>query len=378
MSTMTTQFAPAERAPAGILKQQRSLFEANSLHWMILNAIPGVLVVLNQQRQIVFANQAIKILFGYPPDQDLIGLRPGEALGCVHAAETDGGCGTTEFCSTCGAARAILGSLSGQQKVEECRITRHAGGEALDLRVWASPITVEGQVFSQFALMDISDEKRRRALERIFFHDVLNTASGLRGFVELMKSSRNKQDLAEFTQEIDLLTDMLIDEIQAQRELMAAENDDLKLNLGLVDSLTLIEEICKAYHSYQLFNEAVLEIDAECDKVVLTTDKTLLRRVIGNMVKNALEASSPGDTVRIGCQQRQGAVEFWVQNPAVMTRNVQLQVFQRSFSTKGSNRGLGTYSIKLLGERYLRGKASFTSTSEQGTIFRFVAPLYPD
>ena len=52
-----------------------------------------------------------------------------------------------------------------------------------------------------------------------------------------------------------------------------------------------------------------------------------------------------------------------------MPRSIQLQVFQRSFSTKGAGRGIGTYSIKLLTERYLGGKVSFVSEDGIGTRF---------
>jgi signal transduction histidine kinase len=44
-------------------------------------------------------------------------------------------------------------------------------------------------------------------------------------------------------------------------------------------------------------------------------------------------------------------------------------VFQRSFSTKGTGRGLGTYSIKLLTERYLGGRVWFESAEGHGTTF---------
>ena len=57
-----------------------------------------------------------------------------------------------------------------------------------------------------------------------------------------------------------------------------------------------------------------------------------------------------------------------------MTREVQLGVFQRSLSTKGSGRGLGTYSMKLLTERYLKGHVSFTSTASGGTTFTIRIP----
>jgi signal transduction histidine kinase len=52
-----------------------------------------------------------------------------------------------------------------------------------------------------------------------------------------------------------------------------------------------------------------------------------------------------------------------------MADRVRAHVFQRSFSTKGTGRGLGTYSIKLLTERYLGGRVWFESAEGQGTTF---------
>ena len=68
-------------------------------------------------------------------------------------------------------------------------------------------------------------------------------------------------------------------------------------------------------------------------------------------------------------------VEFWVHNQGHMPRKVQLQVFQRSFSTKGAGRGIGTYSVKLLTERYLGGRVTFTSEPQAGTTFRIRLPV---
>ncbi len=50
-------------------------------------------------------------------------------------------------------------------------------------------------------------------------------------------------------------------------------------------------------------------------------------------------------------------------------------MFQRSFTTKGEGRGLGTYSMKLLSERYLNGRVEFTSSPEHGTTFTAVYPV---
>lgn len=97
----------------------------------------------------------------------------------------------------------------------------------------------------------------------------------------------------------------------------------------------------------------------------------LLRRVLGNRIKNALEAIPPGRVVTVCCAEQGDGVVFSVHNPGTMPPDVQGQVFQRSFSTKAaSGRGIGTHSMKLLGERYLRGQVGFASDEAQGTTFR--------
>ena len=67
----------------------------------------------------------------------------------------------------------------------------------------------------------------------------------------------------------------------------------------------------------------------------------------------------------------------WVHNPNPMPEHIQLQVFQRSFSTKEPGRGLGTYAMRLLSERYLEGAVGFTSNEEQGTTFWARYPVQP-
>jgi signal transduction histidine kinase len=107
----------------------------------------------------------------------------------------------------------------------------------------------------------------------------------------------------------------------------------------------------------------------------MKTDKHLLRRVLENMTKNALEATSPGADIALGCCGRNGRVRFSVHQPGVIPEDVQLQIFQHSFTTKGKGRGLGTYTIKLLTERYLGGTVWFVSSEKAGTTFFAEYPL---
>lgn len=372
---LPTQFAPAERAAAEELQRQSRLFTVEALLGLFPDIVPDILVVLNQQRQIVFANQRLYEFLG--PDavrEQVHGRRPGEVMGCIHAFESDGGCGTTEFCSTCGAVSAILSCQRGQADVQECRIERRDDQEALDLRVWTAPATVGGEAFTIFAVVDISDEKRREALERTFFHDVLNTAGGLEGYAEVLKEA-DPDEVEELTDVIYRLSRDLIEEIQAQRALTAAESGELAVQPERIDTLKALQDVVDGYSRHAAGEGRHLRIDECAQSVALVSDRTLLRRVIGNLVKNALEASEEGQTVTVGSAAQETQIEFWVHNPGFMPRPVQLQIFQRSFSTKGAGRGLGTYSIKLLTERYLKGSASFSTSPDDGTTFRVRYPL---
>ena len=110
----------------------------------------------------------------------------------------------------------------------------------------------------------------------------------------------------------------------------------------------------------------------------IITDRQLLHRVLGNMVKNALEATQSGGTVTLSCIDGGETVTYLVHNRDVIPGEVQLQMFQRSFTTKGqAGRGVGTYSMKLLGERYLGGRVDFVSRPPEGTTFQLVLPKIP-
>jgi signal transduction histidine kinase len=334
--------------------------------------MPNMVLMLNEHRQIVYANLIALETLGVGVDA-LLGKRPGEAVGCIHAHE-ESGCGTTEFCATCGAAVAIASSLAGEPEARECRIPVESPKPDLDLRVWATPFRHEDFSFTVFAAVDISHEKRRRVLEHIFFHDVLNTAAGLKGLAGLIADS-SPADMPELARLLGLSSEQLVDEILSYRDLAAIESGEFRphpTRCSLKTFLNTTARLCET-HEAARGRAIVVQPGVTADSIV--TDRALLMRVMGNMIKNALEAEPEGAVIRIGADRLEdGRWAVWVRNPTVIPRTVQLQVFQRSFSTKGDGRGLGTYSIRLLTERFLGGTASFTSAEGTGTEFRITIP----
>ena len=136
----------------------------------------------------------------------------------------------------------------------------------------------------------------------------------------------------------------------------------------------VFEELRSQYQKHPVAEGRTIEVRTVWEGTIVA-DQQLLQRVLGNMLKNALEATPPGNTVSMECHEHNEDVVFAVHNTEVMPEEVQLQVFQRSFSTKGEpGRGVGTYSMKLLGERYLGGKVGFSSQPSKGTTFWLAIP----
>lgn len=374
--TLPTGFAPAERASPADLRRQAQQLQNTPLLQHLIDCYPGAFLLLNQERQIVCANLACQEVLGLEGVHCAIGARPGEALNCVHAHETQGGCGTTNHCGVCGAVHAILASQKGGKVISECRMTRHVDGrtESLDLEVCATPFEFDGQCFTAFGIADISHLKRRRALERIFFHDVANTATCVDGYSQLVRKvvPKEEQDLADH---LCSASDRLCSEIAAQRGLLEAESGELEVHPEEIETLAFLKTIQHTYERQPITENRRIIVDPTSERITFKSDSTLLGRVFGNMVKNALEASHDGEDVTIGCYAGKQDITLWVHNSSTIPQAAQLQIFQRSFSTKGAGRGLGTYSMKLLTERYLKGEVSFTSSEDKGTTFLGRYPL---
>ena len=365
-----TFFAPPGRVSPQLLLSERDLIQRSELITTLLNAMPDFLMVLNQKRQIVAVNQQLMKAFGVEDPEILLGLRPGEAAGCIHAAEGPDGCGSARNCSVCGAVLAILASQdTGLPQQRECHLMMGKDCSSLDLDVLATPVRIEDEDFIVLALRDISSEKRRHVIERVFFHDILNSAGGIRGLAAILVDGTDPVTEKQYKNWMVTLSDNLIEEINHQRRLLQAERGTYTLNLETVQLSDILNDVKHLYENHERTPGRTLVLD-EPPSVSFVTDKALLRRIIGNMVLNALEASWPGDTVRLKADSSRETVSVSVENPSEMPIEVQLQVFKRSFTTKGKEgRGLGTYSMKLFGERYLGGKVGFRSEAGRTTFF---------
>ena len=364
-------FASPNRSSAEEISCEAIALTKGSTYMPLLDAMPDFVMILNRNRQIIFANRKLREFGSSHGVESVYGMRAGGGLNCEHASSAPSGCGTGLACATCGALQSILAGLSGKSVTHECRLSTD-GVEASDLRIQANPFFWDTINYALVIAVDISNEKRRQVLERIFFHDILNTAGGIYGITELIEDGAIMP--GELKNALCSTAEVLIHEIKSQQILLAAENNELGTSPASLQSLAVIETTTNQLRNHMVAAGKTIVIAPESIDFEFVSDDALLVRVLGNLLKNALEASRPGDTVTLGAGITEAGSVFWCHNPSVMPSKVQLQIFQRSFSTKGAGRGVGTYSARLLTERYLGGAVTFDSREPEGTTFRVTLP----
>ena len=364
----------AKRAAVEEIQAQTEILEAIPPLKRILNALPTMALVLNHERQVVLANQRLIEFAGATGIDDLCGFRPGEVLRCIHATEMPAGCGSTEHCTVCGALQAIVTAQFGVAQTQVCRVLRRTatGEEPLELEISACPVELGGNQFLIVCASDIGGRLRRESLENWIIPEAVELALEM----EVLAATLSAPDMQpegrqNVTARMALASRGIATLMREHTELAAAESGELVVSRRTVSALEILRDAARELEYHPLADRRRIRIEAE--DASLDTDPMLARRVIEKLLLNALEATPAGGTVTVGCRVAD-RVELRIHNDGEMPREVQLQVFQRSFSTKGRGRGYGTYYAKLVAERYLTGTVSFQSSAAEGTTFSVSLP----
>jgi hypothetical protein len=374
---METFFASPERAGQEELEKDLQRISSDPVINGLMNILSGLLAVLNEHRQIITVNEYYLKLLNLNDVRDVIGLRPGESINCVHSHKLPGGCGTSEYCGSCGAAISIVSSLASNQPVErKCAVTVDTNGKKSDLffKVRSFPVFTGGKRYILLFLNDISKEQQWGNLERLFFHDLKNIVHAILSRSELMvlDPQLRKEEMAA---EINALSIRLSNEISIQRQLFQDGVATYQPVYHIFSLKRLLSEICSVFSERCRQTGRALTVVGDIPDMELKTDYSLAMRILINMISNALDATPDGGEVRLYVEPGPDGILLCVWNSGAIPESAGRRIFQRNFSTKdGVGHGLGTFSMKYFGEEVLGGKVDFVSSEEEGTVFRFELP----
>lgn len=327
----------------------------------IMNDAGTTFIVLDEDLRILYVN--------YTPVDRALMMSPGDLLKCSNACEAENGCGTHANCRLCQLRNMVEASLHAGEKMETDAELLVNDNTDYSVHAISTPFTYNGKIYSVVLLVDKTDQHREFMMERIFLHDLLNLSGALNGILECMQSGESE----DMMHTVKGISGQLMDEITAQRDLIYAKNGMLKPKTCRFKACEAISFVKESLMPVSMDMWAVnLAVGSTLADETIDSDRALVNRVLHNMVKNACEAEAgSGSTITVRGRACDGKVVYSVHNDSVMPDSIKSRVCIYGNSTKGTGRGLGTYSMKLIGENYLGGRVWFRSEEGFGTEFYF-------
>jgi PAS domain S-box-containing protein len=205
-------------------------------------------------------------------------------------------------------------------------------------------------------------------------HDIRNPLQAILGDLYLaesdlaaMPASEEKSGLQESLAEIEKnveYIDKIVHDLQ-----------DFAKPLNPVARETDLEEVCNEVLFKSDIEENVevsYEVQNEARKLV--SDPGLLKRILSNLVSNAVQAMPKGGRLMIQGFKDADAVVITVEDTGVgIPEDVRLKLFTPLFTTKAKGQGFGLAVIKRMTD-VLGGKVTFESEEGKGTKFSVRLP----
>ncbi len=337
----------------------------------IVEAVHSIVLIMNLKREIVYANSYAAQAFDNVNLMDLIGKRPGDVFNCIHSKEDGRGCGFSLSCPSCTALKLFIRALETSSEITDAAELLIEKGEQRvfrNLEIKVTPFDVESERLFIISVIDNTNKNLLNDLENTFFHDVVNKVSALRGYMKLIQQENQMLNQEEYTF-LEVVLNDLMDIIYMQRKLVDLNGGKNVLHVEKISAQAIFKYL---EHFFSLVDDKYkgrLIKSSNFEDILFSTDEVLIKRVLINIVKNALEESIKGEKVEFGVKRlNTDFFEIHVHNRKQIPNEILEKLFDEIVSTKsGSYHGWGTKSMKLIGETYLKGTIDIHTNEDFGT-----------
>lgn len=314
---------------------KRGLESGSFYRTLVENASEGMLTIDTESR-IVYANPAVEDILGYDPEE-LVGsskmkIIP-ERLRPVHAE----------------ALRNYV--ESGERHIDWGGIelpALHKAGHEVPTLISLREHEHDGERYFTGIIRDISDRKRRENALRernerlddfaeVLSHDIRNPLSVAKGYTELSREEDDTPELAEVAEALER-TEELIEDVLAR-----SRDGEFVGETEPVDLEAVIRSAWREVRS----PEASLEIADGLG--VVEADRSRLRELFANVLRNALEHG--GEDVTIRAAPTDGGF-YIADDGAGLADDIPGDLFERGVSTRAEGTGYGLSIVRHIAEAH--------------------------
>jgi len=242
--------------------------------------------------------------------------------------------------------------------------------EFSDLATAFNNMTVELKA-NQDKIMQLEKMATWQQLARRLAHEIKNPLTPIQLMAQQMRDKYAGND-QKYKEMLDDCSEIIEEEVGSLKNLVQEFSDFARLpefNPEKQSIFGLIESVKK------LYGQSYIEIVSTNEKVEISFDYDHLKRVLINLVDNALAASSEDKPVQISLVSKETFCELSIvdQGAGISSEHIN-KIFEPYFSTKQSGVGLGLAIVKKIVEEH-GGSISVQSELDKGTTFVIVLPI---
>ncbi len=342
----------------------------------ILDAINTAVFVIDKDINIVYINRYIsENLLDEEKTKIDYKLQPNEIFGCKNGFE-DGACICQKGCSCkpCNLRLYLNKVLDNTAPRTQEVIMTDVNNKMKVVELSQTTFEHEGTSYYTIFSIDKTAAYKKRQLESVFFHDLINLAGGLTGYLDIL-DEMDAEEYATHMPNIKSLANQILEDVICQSQISRTEQDRLEPEICEVEMLEFIGTLRTSIIYQPCAKNREFVVNMPDEEIIFYTDERILSRVLLNMLKNAAENSDRDDKYTLDITKDEDSITFKVHNNKVIPMETQSRMFSFGNSNKGNGHGVGAYSVRLLTENILKGKAWFTSTEENGTDFFISIPI---
>ena len=340
-------------------------------HFIIQKAPAGV-ITMDGQGRITTCNPAAEEITGYSAKQ-IIGHLIQDSLRCQRCEDEE---------------NPLRLAIQGQDIENQETVLLNSSGQEVPvmLKAFALKDDLGVQRGGVIIFQDLTPvkhlEKERRHWANMFAHDLKTPVVGMAGLIRRMllgKSGPLSEEQMSYLETVDQGMKKLEDLINKFLEFARL---DLRFLTPLPSAIQVEEECQEIIGSLLPLAEAKgveLATEYPAEILVLQADPLLFRRVLENLLGNAIKYAPPQTSVLLQVQRNGREVRFAVkdQGPGISPQDVPhiFEIFYRGKSAGGKEQGfgLGLATVKRIIDAH--GGRIWLDTSPEGTTFFFTFPL---
>ncbi len=224
-------------------------------------------------------------------------------------------------------------------------------------------------------------ERARDTMVHMIVHDLRNLLSIVLGHAQILQVSINdddtdKEEISNCLEGIIVSSEEMSSLIRTILDVSKLESGELPVSFSTINASQVIKGLCKQYDRQAQKKGAFLSIKTESDNLMVKADKSLLSRILQNLVNNAFKHTTKGTNVTMSAKRDGENIVFSVtDNGPGIPGKYKDKIFDKYFQIETGDKrkkhgiGLGLTFCKMATEAQ-GGKIWVESQEGKGTSFK--------